>query len=76
MRFVKPTKEENLIIIILLSISFGLCIGVMAKWGHCNNPDHYTLEEAEMIVLEMMQEAERRKKENHEKNPKEKNPKS
>jgi len=53
-RVVKPNKEEKLIIIILLSISFGLCVGVLSKWGHCNNPDHFTKEEVEAIVSEAL----------------------
>ncbi len=56
MRVVKPNKEEKLIIIILLSISFGLCIGVIAKWGHCDNPDHYTEEEVKAIVNQILKE--------------------
>mgnify|MGYP003678953441 FL=1 len=56
MRFIKPTREENIIITILLSISFGLCIGVIAKWGHCDNPDHYTKEEVEAIVTQIIKE--------------------
>jgi hypothetical protein len=55
-RFIKPNKEEKLIIIILLSISFGLCVGVVAKWGHCDNPDHYTEEEVMAIVSQILKE--------------------
>jgi len=55
-RFIKPNKEEAIIITILLSISFGLCIGVIAKWGHCDNPNHYTEEEVEAIVSQILKE--------------------
>jgi len=53
-RLVKPNEEEKLIIIILLSISFGLFVGVLSKWGHCDNPDHFTKEEVEAIVSEVL----------------------
>ncbi len=56
MRVIKPNKEEKLIIIILLSICFGFCVGVLSTWGHCDNPDHFTKEEVELIVIKVLKD--------------------
>tara|TARA_B100002019_G_C21124374_1_gene525013 strand:+ start:308 stop:481 length:174 start_codon:yes stop_codon:yes gene_type:complete len=56
MNKIRPNKEEKLIIIILLSICFGFCVGVLSTWGHCDNPDHFTKEEVELIVIEVLKD--------------------